>query len=507
MLRVTGCHAASASGSIARSRVTSRGITAEVHALVGGLPDHAVAGPSAELGADHELGAHPDHSGEVPAPAAAAASGSGGGSNGGCVDAQRLQAGQQVGTGAGAEPGPHLAGEPQGARRRARRRPVPRARGRSAPASSRPPRAPAPGGSSPSARSARVRPAGRGTAAAWRRSPRSPAGGRRSGRSHPRSRHGRRSGRPGPPAGPAAAASCAPRAAPRAGSARPGAAGRTPGRPGPPSAARHGPSRSAPGAGRSPAGPSRRGRPPLRRRSHRAPRSRSVGPAARGSSRGRRCRCGCRVRTVPVADDGLDAVPVPLDLEQPGVVGERIGGQRRQHRRDEPWCRRRDRPDRSISACPAGALLTHTAGASACTSSFVRPLRTLRGWSSASQPSWACASCLWISSHWSLPCLADAVLGRLPDAGRGPDQDEPAPQLLPVQDELQLAGLDGRPWVGGLGLGLPGAPVPDDDVAAAVLARRGSRPRSRSTPAGGPRRGRPSCAPPDRGSGPWGPPS
>ena len=58
-----------------------------------------------------------------------------------------------------------------------------------------------------------------------------------------------------------------------------------------------------------------------------------------------------------------------------------------------------------------------------------------------------------------------------PEAG-GPDEHERAVQLLPVELELELPVVDGTGRVGGVRVGTVGAPVPDDDVARAVLAPR-----------------------------------
>ncbi len=71
-------------------------------------------------------------------------------------------------------------------------------------------------------------------------------------------------------------------------------------------------------------------------------------------------------------------------------------------------------PVRSIWAVAAGASLTHRASRSTLTSSFVRPVFTLCGWSSASQPSTACSSFLWMSSHCSPSSPSNARDGALP---------------------------------------------------------------------------------------------
>jgi hypothetical protein len=104
-----------------------------------------------------------------------------------------------------------------------------------------------------------------------------------------------------------------------------------------------------------------------------------------------------------VVDDRLDAVAVPLDLEEPVVVAEGPVAEGRGHRLDEgrQLCVLRraevDLGDRR------GAWLIQIASRSALTSSFVRPVLTLCGCSSASQPSTDASSRLWMSSHCSPP--------------------------------------------------------------------------------------------------------
>ena len=129
-----------------------------------------------------------------------------------------------------------------------------------------------------------------------------------------------------------------------------------------------------------------------------------------------------------------------------------------------------------------------------CTSSLVRPLSTDAGWSSGSQPLTAYSSCLCSSSHCSLP----------PRLASAPDQHEPAAQLLAVQVDVQLAGGDRAPPGRRCACGSQVPRVPDDHVAAAVLAGAGSRPRSRGTRSGGPRRGRPGASTAGSSVGPFG---
>ena len=125
-------------------------------------------------------------------------------------------------------------------------------------------------------------------------------------------------------------------------------------------------------------------------------------------------------------------------------------------------------PARSISAVAAGDFEIHTASRFSLTSSFVRPVLTERGWSSGSQPGTASSSRFLISNHCSPSSSSKAAPRR---RRRADDRKTPA-QLLAVQAELQLAVVDGLLRVGCLGIGRERAPVPDDDVAAAVLTLR-----------------------------------
>ena len=127
--------------------------------------------------------------------------------------------------------------------------------------------------------------------------------------------------------------------------------------------------------------------------------------------------------------------------------------------------------DRSISASPAGASLIQIASLLALTSSFVRPVLTLAGNSSASQPSVDSGPRLWMSSHCS-ESSSNGRPGLCAAAAAGPDDREPAAQLLALEDELELAVLDRLAPVERGRLRLPRAPVPDDHVAGAVLPRR-----------------------------------
>ena len=83
-----------------------------------------------------------------------------------------------------------------------------------------------------------------------------------------------------------------------------------------------------------------------------------------------------------------------------------------------------------------------------------------------------CSSHLWMSSHCSPSSFSKARTGSAPGRPARPDDREPALHLLAVDAELQLAVLDRLLRIERGRLGLPGPPVPDDDVAGAVLLGR-----------------------------------
>ena len=131
-------------------------------------------------------------------------------------------------------------------------------------------------------------------------------------------------------------------------------------------------------------------------------------------------------------------------------------------------------PVRSISAAAAGAWPIHSASRSALTSSLVRPVLTLCGWSSASQPFSEVGPRLAISSHGrpGHPRTRGLRVVTLAPTTAGPDDRPAAVELLAVELELELTFGNRRRGVDRRRLRLPGAPVPDDDVASAVLLRR-----------------------------------
>ena len=73
-------------------------------------------------------------------------------------------------------------------------------------------------------------------------------------------------------------------------------------------------------------------------------------------------------------------------------------------------------------------------------------------------------------SHFSPSPSPERLRPRPPTVG--PDEREAALELLAEDPELELAVGDGPNGVRRLGLRFVRAPVPDDDVAGAVLARR-----------------------------------
>ena len=97
------------------------------------------------------------------------------------------------------------------------------------------------------------------------------------------------------------------------------------------------------------------------------------------------------------------------------------------------------------------------AAGAACTSSFVRPDFTERGWSSALHPATALVSCLWTNNHFSTSAVHAST-----------DQHEVARQLGAAQVEVEAAGGDRLERIAAAGRP-PGSPVPHDHVAAAVL--------------------------------------
>ena len=170
-----------------------------------------------------------------------------------------------------------------------------------------------------------------------------------------------------------------------------------------------------------------------------------------------------------VVDDRFDAEAVPLDLEQPVLVVESLVRERGEHRLDLLGERRRLRsgevdlrrgggrladPDR------VAVLLDLVVGATG-----LDALREVLG-----VPARLRVRVRLVDEQ---PLVAVVALeGSTAATPARPDDREAALQLLAVEGELQFAVGDGLAAVQGGRLGLPGAPVPDDHVAGAVLLRR-----------------------------------
>ncbi len=172
-----------------------------------------------------------------------------------------------------------------------------------------------------------------------------------------------------------------------------------------------------------------------------------------------------------VCDDRLDAVAVPLDLEQPVVVVERAVGQCREHRLDEARLAGRGLGLGEVDLGDGCGLLADPVGVAGGLDLVVRPAgldarRVVLGVPAVDRRLVALLD--------QQPLLGLVVLEG-PLAGLAPtrlDDGVAAAELRALQAELQLAVGDRLPRVRGLGLGLPGPPVPDDHVAGAVLLRR-----------------------------------
>ena len=173
-----------------------------------------------------------------------------------------------------------------------------------------------------------------------------------------------------------------------------------------------------------------------------------------------------------VGDDRLDAVAVPLDLEQPVLVAERLGREGRLHRLEVARHRRlfrarevdlRGRGRRLADPDRGRVRLDLVVGAAG-----LDALRVVLGVPAGDGVGVALVD--------QQPLLALVILERRARRAAGPaaraHDREPAAHLLAVDPELELALRDRRAGVGGLVLGLPRAPVPDDDVAGAVLLGR-----------------------------------
>ena len=175
-----------------------------------------------------------------------------------------------------------------------------------------------------------------------------------------------------------------------------------------------------------------------------------------------------------VGDDHLQAEAVPLDLEQPVGVAEGLRRERRQHRFDalrHGPCDRAGQVDlgggcRGLADPQRVAVgldvVVRSAGLDALRMVLGVPARD-RGRAALGDEQPLIALVVLEGSGGGVVALATA-------AAR-PDDRPAAIELLAVELELELAVRDRRRGVDGRRLRLPGAPVPDDDVARAVLLR------------------------------------
>ena len=171
-------------------------------------------------------------------------------------------------------------------------------------------------------------------------------------------------------------------------------------------------------------------------------------------------------------DQGLHAKPVPLDLEQPVRVIERLAREGRQHRLDALGHGRGlgagevdlgDGRGRLADPHRVAVRLDLVVGPTG-----LDALRVVLGV--------PVGHAVLVALVDEQPLLALVVLERGAWRAARPtaraDDREPALELLAVEPELQLAVTDRLAAVEGRGLRLPRAPVPDDHVTGAVLLGR-----------------------------------
>ena len=175
---------------------------------------------------------------------------------------------------------------------------------------------------------------------------------------------------------------------------------------------------------------------------------------------------------LPVIEHGLDPKAVPLDLEQPVLVVERLAREGRQHRIDV-----------LRELCRFGGGEVDLGGGRGC---LADPDRVAVGLDLVVGPAGLDALRMVLGVPARLggvvvlvdeqPLLALVALewsiGRLAGAAARADDRESTLELLAVDAELELAVIDGLLRVQGGRLRFPRAPVPDDDVAGTVLLGR-----------------------------------
>ncbi len=178
---------------------------------------------------------------------------------------------------------------------------------------------------------------------------------------------------------------------------------------------------------------------------------------------------------LPVADDSLDPEAVPLDLEQPVRVVEGVRGEGREHRFDVLGHGRRDRA-REIDLGSGGGRLAVPQGVAVGLDVVVGPsgldaLRVVLGVPAGARDLVPLVDEQPLVALVVLEGTRAWVVRPAPAPARPHDREAPL-QLLAVEAELELAIGDGAAPVERRRLGCPGAPVPDDDVAGAVLLGR-----------------------------------
>ena len=172
----------------------------------------------------------------------------------------------------------------------------------------------------------------------------------------------------------------------------------------------------------------------------------------------------CPDARVPVVDDGLHPIPVPLDLEEPIRRVERGVDGRRQHGGNELGSRRSTSAGKLLRAYGSGRrreearrqilgdLLVGAAGAYARRMRLRIPARH--------------SVVVALVEQKPAVAIGLASVGITPAAGA--DEREAAAELLAEELELQLTSRQRGSRIIGL-FRLVGAPVPDDRVAATVL--------------------------------------
>src|SRR5918992_1952297 len=162
-----------------------------------------------------------------------------------------------------------------------------------------------------------------------------------------------------------------------------------------------------------------------------------------------------------VADNGLNTVAVPLDFEEPVRIAERPRRQGRAHGRDEVRHARVARR-RQVDLSRRPRWVRRETRRNALADLVVRASGLDAGRVLLRVPT--IDGCLVLLLEQQPAFAAIRVIG--------PDDGVAAVEPLAVEDELDLALAQSGARRGLVRLGLPGAPVPDDDVPGAVLLLR-----------------------------------